>query len=236
MVVEASLPTIGTVLVTALVDSINPCAIGVMILLISLMIANADLRKKMLYYGFLYILAVFATYLAAGLGLMYFFSVIPLWLAEYISILVGFVIVVGGLIEIKDFFWYGQGISLAIPSERAKDINERLKTISTWGVIALGVFVSAVELPCTGGPYLAIILVLSQNFNLTAFLLLVLYNIIFVLPLVVILGLAMIGIKVQHMKMWKQTARPYMRLAIGVLLIALGWLLMLIANGTINLG
>src|SRR3989344_4404185 len=235
MVVEASLPTIGTVIVTALVDSINPCAIGVMILMISLMIANVDLRKKMLYYGLLYILSVFATYLAAGLGLMYFFSIIPLWLAEYISIAVGFIIVAAGLVEIKDYFWYGQGISLAIPPERGKDIHKRLQTISAWGVIVLGAFVAGVELPCTGGPYLAIILVLSQNFDFTAFLLLVFYNIIFVAPLIVILVLAMVGVKVQHMKMWKHGARPYMRLAIGILLVALGWLLMLIANGTINL-
>lgn len=236
MVVEAGLPAIGTVVVTAIVDSINPCAIGVMILLVSLMIVNAKLRSKMLLYGTIYISAVFLTYLAAGLGLTLFFHSIPLWLAEYISIVVGVLIVVGGLIEIKDFYWYGQGISLAIPPEKVKEIEHRMKKFSLVGIAGLGAFVAGVELPCTGGPYLAITLLLSQNFNFTAFLLLVFYNIIFVLPLILVLVAAMMGVRLQDMKMWKHQNRPYMRLAMGVLLIGLGWLLMLIANGTVNLG
>ncbi len=236
MAVEAGLPQIGTVIVTAIIDSINPCAIGVMILLVSLMIANARLRPKMLMYGALYIFSIFLTYLLAGLGLIAFFQVIPLWVSEYIAIVVGSVIVIAGLIEVKDFFWYGQGISLSIPAERAKQIKKMLENISVWGVIVLGAFVAAVELPCTGGPYLAIILLLSQNFNFTAFLLLVFYNIIFVMPLVLILAAVMLGTKVTALAKWKQASRAHMRLAIGVILIILGWLLILIANGTINLG
>ena len=236
MALEASLPTIATVLVTALIDSINPCAIGVLILMVSLMVANSKLRPKMLFYGSLYIFAVFMTYLLAGLGLTLFFNFIPLWAAEYISIIVGAAIIIGGLIEIKDFFWYGEGLSLAIPPERAKQIHDMMETISTKGVVVLGAFVALVELPCTGGPYLAITLLLSQQFNFTAFLLLVLYNIIFVAPLIIILLMVALGMKIQHVKMWKEENKGYMRLAIGVTLIILGWMLILIANGTINLG
>ena len=104
------------------------------------------------------------------------------------------------------------------------------------GVILTGAFVAGVELPCTGAPYLAIITILSTNFNLTAFLLLVLYNIVFVLPLVVILLMVAGGTKLPAIKMWKQESRGVMRLAIGLLLVGLGWLLILIANGTINFG
>ena len=236
MAVEAGLPTIGTVLITALIDSINPCAIGVMILLVSILVANSKLRKKMLLIGGLYISAVFVTYLLAGLGLIAFFQVIPLWVSEYIAIVVGSIIVVAGIIEIKDFFWYGKGISLAIPARRAKQIKEMTEKITVPGVIMLGAFVAAVELPCTGGPYLAIILLLSQNFNFTAFLLLVIYNIIFVLPLIFILVAVMLGQKVEKFAAWKAASQAHMRLAIGILLVLLGWLLILIANGTINLG
>ena len=95
---------------------------------------------------------------------------------------------------------------------------------------------AGVELPCTGAPYLAIITILSTNFNFLAFLLLVLYNIVFVLPLVVILLMVAGGTKLPAVKAWKQEARGFMRLAIGLLLIGLGWLLILIANGTINFG
>lgn len=236
MAVEAILPNLSTVVFTALIDSINPCAIGVLILLISTVIANSQSKKRMLQLGFAYIGAVGIVYFLAGLGLLTFLSNIPHSVAEYISIIVGAVIVLAGLVEFKDFFWYGQGFSLAIDPKMAKRIHEYSKNLSVPGMIFLGAFVSAVELPCTGAPYLAILLVLKQNFDFTAFLLLVLYNFIFVLPLLIILLLAAAGMKVTDIKMWKERNRPYMRLLTGLLLIALGWLLIFIANGTINFG
>jgi len=76
----------------------------------------------------------------------------------------------------------------------AKRIHKYVENLTLPGVIFLGAFVAAVELPCTGAPYLAIILLLSYNFDFYAFLLLVLYNIIFVAPLVAILLAASIAI------------------------------------------
>jgi cadmium resistance protein CadD (predicted permease) len=64
---------------------------------------------------------------------------------------------------------------------------------------------------------------------------LILYNVIFVMPLVIILLLVLFGIKVQNIQKWKQANKAYMRLITGFVLIALGWLLILIANGIINL-
>lgn len=236
MAVEAFLPTLTTVVVTGAIDSVNPCAIGVLILMISVLLAGKKTLRSMLLYGGLYILAVFATYLLAGLGLIFFFSSIPLLVTQYLSIAVGVLIIGAGILEIKDFFWYGRGFSLQIPAPLAKKIHIYSQRTTVPGVIALGVFVSAVELPCTGAPYLAIITLLSQYFDFTALLLLILYNIIFVLPLVVILLAVAGGKKLQDIQRWKQANRPYMRLFIGLLLIAMGWLLMLIANGTVNFG
>ena len=234
MVVQAYLPTLGTVVTTALIDSINPCAIGVLILLVSIMVVYKS-KSELLYYGFAYILFVFLAYLSAGLGILYFLSFIPLFVSEYISIAVGLLIVIAGLIEIKDFFWYGKGISLSIPPNKAKQIHEMTRKLTLPTMVFLGVFVAGVELPCTGGPYLAILVFLSQNFNFTAFLWLVLYNIIFVMPLIVILLMVYFGHKIQDIKRWKQANRKYMRLGTGIILILLGWLLILIANGTIAL-
>jgi len=236
MAVEAALPTIGIVFVTAAIDSINPCAIGVLILMISVMLAGGKSTRRMLTLGALYIFAVFLTYLLAGLGLMYIFTKIPLVLTEYLSIGVGVLIIFAGILEIKDFFWYGVGWSLHIPGYFSKKLAGLSQNTTIAGVLLLGVFVSAVELPCTGAPYLAIITLLSQYFDFTAFLLLVFYNIIFVAPLLVILFMVAAGVQLHKVKKWKQEARGGMRLAIGILLIALGWLLMLIANGTINFG
>ena len=52
--------------------------------------------------------------------------------------------------------------------------------------------------------------------------------------MIVILLMVYFGFKIQHVKRWKQTNRIYMRLATGIILIGLGWLLILIANGTIT--
>ena len=234
MAVEAYIPALTTVITTALIDSINPCAIGVLILLVSVLMVYKS-KKDMLFYGMVYIFCVFLTYLLAGLGILYFLSKVPLFISEYISIIVGSVVVIAGLIEIKDFFWYGQGITLSIPPEKAKKINEMTKKFTLPAMIVLVVFVAGVELPCTGGPYLAILVFFSQNFDFTSFMLLVLYNIIFVMPLIVILLMVFFGYKIQNLKRWKQSNRTYMRLAAGIVLILLGWLLILIANGTINL-
>lgn len=236
MFVDIHLPTLGLVLGSAAIDSINPCAIGVLILMISVILGNQKSVGQMLLLGGFYILAIFTTYLLAGLGLLYFLAAIPLFVTEYISIFVGAIIVLLGLVEIKDYFWYGEGFSLRIPVMFTDKIHKMARNVSVPGVILTGAFVAGVELPCTGAPYLAIITILSTNFNLSAFLMLVLYNIVFVLPLILILILVAGGTQLPAIKQWKQETRGLMRLAIGLLLVALGWLLILIANGTINFG
>ena len=236
MAVGIDLPTLSVVVTTALIDSINPCAIGVLILMISVILSGKGSVGRMLLLGGLYIFAVFAVYLLAGLGLVYFLASIPLWVTEYLSIAVGTLIIVAGILEIKDFFWYGRGFSLQIPAYFADKIHHMAKRVTIPGVILLGAFVSGVELPCTGAPYLAIITLLSFNFNFSAFLLLVLYNILFIAPLLVILLMVAAGVHINRIKQWKEDKKHYMRLGIGLLLVALGWLLILIANGTINFG
>lgn len=236
MLNELHLPILGLVLGSAAIDSINPCAIGVLILMISVVLSSQKSVGKMLILGGFYIFAIFLTYLLAGLGLLYFLASVPLFVTEYLSIIVGSIIVLFGLLEIKDYFWYGRGFSLSIPVTLAKKIDKMAKNISIPGVIVTGAFVAGVELPCTGAPYLAIITVLSTNFNFLAFLMLVLYNIVFVLPLVIILLLVAGGTRLPAVKAWKQESRGLMRLGIGLLLVGLGWLLIMIANGTVNFG
>lgn len=234
--VEAVLPTMLTVVITALVDSINPCAIGVLILLISVMLATKQSRMRMFFLSSLYIFTVGLIYFIAGLGLVQFLHAIPLVVTMILSVTAAIVLVVGGLIEIKDSFWYGKGISLHIPVRAVKTIHKMSSKISVFGIIFLGFFVAAVELPCTGGPYLAITLLLSQSFDMTAVLLLALYNLVFILPLIVIVGVVLLGGKVYNIKRWKMNYRGDMRLAMGIILILLAWLLIFIANGRINLG
>ena len=234
-------PTIGLVVISAAIDSINPCAIGVLILMVSVILGGSKGEKnstrRLLTLGGAYILAIFLTYLIAGLGLVYFFSAIPIVLAEYLSLFVGALVITAGILEVKDYFWYGKGFSLQIPSFFAKKIHDySTSKTSIWGVMFLGAFVAAVELPCTGAPYLAILTILRIDFNLFAFALMILYNLIFVAPLIVILLMVAGGTKISVVSKWKEESKGTMRLFMGLLMASLGWILMLIANGTINFG
>jgi len=231
------LPTLGLVIGSAAIDSINPCAIGVLILMVSVVLGQGGSPRRLLTVGAAYISAIFFTYLLAGLGLMYFFAAIPIVIAEYLSLAVGGLVILAGLLEMKDFFWYGKGFSLQIPTKFANKIHDwSTKNKSLVGVMLLGAFVAVVELPCTGAPYLAIITILRINFDLTAFGLMVLYNLIFVTPLIVILIMVAGGTKITAIGKWKENSKGTMRLFMGLLLVSLGWILILIANGTINFG
>lgn len=231
------LPTLGLVITSAAIDSINPCAIGVLILMVSVILGQGGGTRKLLLNGGAYIFAIFATYLIAGLGLVVAFQTIPIVVAEYLSLFVGSLVILAGIFEIKDYFWYGKGFSLQIPKYFANKIHEYSTTkTSTAGVMMLGAFVAIVELPCTGAPYLAIITILRINFDMAAFAMMVLYNLIFVAPLIVILIMVASGTNISAVSKWKEEGKGTMRLFMGLLLGALGWILILIANGTINFG
>jgi cytochrome c biogenesis protein CcdA len=235
--VEATLPTMGAVLVTAAVDSINPCAIGVMLLLVATLIKQ-ERKRDILKVGAIYITAVFATYFVAGIGILHFLVGLPVQIANYVTTAVALIVIAGGLIEVKDFYWYGQGTSLMIPEQYADKIAERMDNLTVPAAMVLGVFVAAVELPCTGGPYLAILTVLSQQgINLTAYALMALYNLIFVMPLIAIVALSYLGsYKVSEMKEWKHMNKAKMRMMAGLLMVFLGWVLLLLATGIVRFG
>ncbi len=234
MALDISLPTWSVVFATAAVDSINPCAIGVLILLIATLFSLSHDRKKMLWIGIIYISAVFITYLIAGFGLLFFIQ--RLNIADELSWLVGGLVVFMGILEVKDFFWYGRGLTLRIPAKRLKQIKKYMRHVTIPGAVVLGAFVAAVELPCTGGPYLAITTLLAKiGLTLEIFWLLAVYNFIFVLPLIIILLLAYFGVSTKKMKDWKDKEKKWMRLAIGLVLITLGAILILWGNGWIGL-
>ncbi len=233
----ANLPTISAVIITAAVDAINPCAIGVALLLVATMIKQGK-RHKMLKVGALYVAAVYATYFIAGVGILFFFVNIPVKIANMVTVAVALLVVIGGILELKDFFWYGKGTSLMIPEEYATKIAERMENLTAPAAVFLGAFVALVELPCTGGPYLAILTVIAnQGVNLTAYALMALYNVIFISPLIFIVVTAYLGTySVDEMKQWKQMNRPRMRLAAGLLMVFLGWILLVLAVGIIRFG
>jgi cytochrome c biogenesis protein CcdA len=207
----------------ALIDGINPCAFGVLIFMLAYLAKTA--RKKMLSNGLIYIFFVFLTYLICGLILLPIirklagFSVISYYV---IAGIVG----LAGLLEIKDFYWYGKGISLSIFPSEAERIKKYVKHVGEkWYTSAfLGVFVALVELPCTGAVYLAVLALMSlSGLTMSNFSFLVIYNLIFVVPLVIILFMVCKGIHWKKFESWRQKHKGIMRLFTGVLLLVLAF-------------
>jgi len=222
--------TLGVVIVAALVDSINPCVFGVLIFLIAFMTKIFKSRTKMLLGGLFYSLVVYITYLLLGFGILK--ATLSVGIATGVYIVAASIAIIAGLFEIKDFFWYGKGFSLQmIPgagkrieyyTQKIEQMERRHPAILILTTAALGVFVVLVELPCTGAPYFAILGLLAKGSYATAVPLLLLYNFIFVLPLLVVVAVAYFGASSETLESWRKKNRGLMRLLIGLFLIALG--------------
>ena len=223
--------TLPLVIGAAAIDSINPCVFGVLIFLIAFMTKIFKSSGKMLVFGLLYTSVVYATYLLLGFGILKLaigsgFASSFYWVAALIAIL-------AGLLEIKDYFWYGKGFSLQIipgGGERIKYYTSKIEKMESrhpalliLTTALLGVFVVMIELPCTGAPYLAILGLLSKGAFTTAVPLLFLYNFIFIVPLFIIIGIAYFGASSETLEEWRKEHRGLMRLGIGIFLLLLGF-------------
>lgn len=222
--------TIPILITAALLDSINPCVFGVLIFLIAFMTKVFKSPNRMLIGGIIYTSVVYLSYFLIGIGFLKFTTSLGLSTAVY---WIAAIIAIGaGLLEIKDYFWYGQGPSLQIFPSAAKRIKTytnymakaQKKHIALSYLIAagLGIFVVLVELPCTGAPYLAILAILGKGNLAQGIPLLLLYNFIFILPLFIIIGAAYFGKSSKKMEKWRKKHRGLMRLSIGLFLIILG--------------
>src|SRR3989339_616911 len=185
-------------------------------------------KCKMLVNGFVYIFAVFLTYLFAGLLLLPIIQSLGSF-SVYSYVVLAVIVVIAGLLEIKDYFWYGKGFSLSIFPSEAERIKKYVSSVSgnPLTAFALGVFVALVELPCTGAVYLAVLALMSfTGITVSNILFLVIYNVIFVIPLVVILLLVYRQSSTVKFEKWRQKHKALMRLVTGLVLLALGlWMI-----------
>ena len=210
--------TIGSIIIAALIDSINPCAFGVLIFLLATMISMAS-SKRALKYGLVYTFIIFLVYFSAGLGIMKIINEFS-GIINYVIVTAGILVFIGGMIEIKDFFFYGKGVSLRIPASIKPTLEKITQKGTLWAVILLGTIVALVELPCTGGIYLAILSLMQINktFGIPY---LLLYNFIFIIPLLVIVLVAYYGTKTEKITILVEGNKKYMRLAAGIVMIVL---------------
>ena len=232
MVVNFSAVNLPVVIGAAVIDSINPCAFGVLIFLLAFLLKTVKKKSVMILNGVIYIFGVFVTYLVAGLVLLPIVRKLGQF-SVWSYRIIGAIVIISGLLEIKDYFWYGKGFSLSIAPNNAKRIKMYTQKIGTKKITAflLGCFVALVELPCTGAVYLAILALMSSSgFNISNVWFLLFYNLVFILPLAVILASVAYGADLNSFKSWREEHRGLMRLVIGVLLILMGvWMLYSVA-------
>jgi len=212
--------TIPLVVASALVDSINPCAFSVLIFLLITIVAIEN-RRRILMVGGVYIAAVFIFYLLSGAGL---FSLVHLsGFSVVLSIVGATVAIVLGLVNVIDVIKNKDDFILGIPASKKEMIEHYISGASLPAAFVLGVLVGIFELPCTGGIYLAILGLMSRSYTVMEGLpYLVLYNIVFVLPLVFILLLVTFGISPQRANEWRVMHRRKLRFIVGLAMIVIG--------------
>lgn len=221
--------TLPIITVAGLIDGVNPCAIGMILLLLGYIIVFARKPEKILRLGGVYILTVYLTYFA--IGLLFYSSVETLNLSPYRVIfdrILGVILLLAGLVNIKDFFAPGKGFSLEIPQKARPGLLKLVEKVSWPATIVLAVLVTFLETPCSLPIYVGTATILNYSgFALPVVLAyFAYYNFLFILPLVVILLLVWRGREMVSLKEWEHRAKRWMKLSLGILLLAMGlWLL-----------
>lgn len=209
-----------------LVDGFNPCAMWVLIFLLSILVNIRDRKRIVLIAGTFVVvsgLAYFA-FMAAWLNV---FQLIGL--ARPAQITLGLLATAIGLISVKDFVAFHRGISLSIPESAKPGIYARVRGIvqakyvsaALFGAATLAVFVNVVEILCTAGlPALYTqILTLQQLPTWKNYLYLGLYNLAYMFDDSVMLTIAVVTLS--HRKMQEREGR-WLKLISGTVMLGLG--------------
>jgi len=212
------LPLIG---VAALIDSINPCAFSILLLTIAFLVSIGKVRSSVLAIGSAYIVGIFVVYLVIGLGLLQTLHIFdtPHFMAKVGASL----LIVLGLINVTKEFVPAFPVRLGIPHAAHRKIAVLMEKASVPTAVVLGGLVGLCEFPCTGGPYLMVLGLLHDHATyFTGVGYLIGYNVIFVLPLVLMLLIASDKALLARAQAWQQSERKVMRWAGGGAMVVLG--------------
>jgi thiol-disulfide isomerase/thioredoxin len=219
-----------TVVIAGL-DGFNPCAIWVLMFLLSLLIYSKS-RKRILLIGGIFVAASAAIYflfMTAWLNLFLFIGY-----TDAMRIIIAAIALLFGAINVKDFFAFKKGVSLTISESAKPKLFEKMRRITQAeitaglivGTVLLAVFVNLVELACTLGlPAIYTRILTLQNFPpLVYYLYLVIYNIIYVVPLAIIVGV--FAFTMGSRKLSEKQGR-ILKLVSGALMLGLGLIMLL---------
>lgn len=225
---DTTLPTgfqpgfITIMLPAALADSINPCAFAVLFILLNTVLSKSKSALKVIATWVSFISAIFISYFVMGLGL--FKALASSDSAITIQIIAWTLWILVWLFNLKDALWYGKwGFAFEVPKAWKPAMFKITSGItSPIGAFFVWFLISLFLLPCTSGPYITITSMISANGteHVVAILYLIIYNLIFILPLIAIVILVATGLA--SVKELQKKRMQNIRLIHGVV-----WILML---------
>lgn len=223
----ANLPELlPAVLVTGLVDSVNPCAFAVILLLIAFLFTLRQSRARILQLGFVYIAMIFIVYFGIGLGLL---RAVRLSDDPHFVARAGSWLLIGlGVLNLIEYFFPKFPIKLHMPSFAGDKTNQLIKQATFPTTIMAGFLVGLCTFPCSGGIYVSIITLLNSKTTYSwGLVYLLLYNLVFVLPLVVILLSLGNRLVAKRWASWEREHSLKIRLWYGITMVAMGAVMLL---------
>jgi cytochrome c-type biogenesis protein len=225
--------TLPTVVVAGVVDGINPCAFTVLLLFVTALTTTLQsgeanvkaMRMRILGLGGIYIAAVFLTYLALGVGLL---KSLDFFTRQHIPARFGALLaILFGLWMLKDYFLPELGWRLQAPGKVGSVARQMAKKATLPALIVGGFLIGLCTVPCSGAVYLGVLSLLAlQPTALQGYAYLVLYNVVFILPLVVILIAAAARPTLNRLAHWNLHHKEWVRLILGGGVVAMGLLIL----------
>ncbi len=200
--------TLSKVVGLAVVDAVNPCALAVLALMLMAIMSYARDKRRVLLSGLSFTLAIFIGYMIYGIILIKLFHLVQMITSIRLTLykILGALAFFLGLLQLKDTIWYKPGgfmteMPMAWRPKAKKIISQATGPKSAFFV---GIFVTLFLLPCTMGPYIVMTGIASLYDFLKVLPWLLLYNAIFVAPMVIITLLVYAGLSsVGDVKKWR---------------------------------
>lgn len=226
------------VLGAGLLDGVNPCAFTTIIFFVSYLAVMGRKGREILFVGSTFTLAVFLTYLLVGVGVLGFVHSLGIVraISRFVYLATGVFCLVLAALSIYDLYRIKQGriedIALKLPQGLQRRVHKAIREGRNirnyvWAAFVTGFFVSLLELACTGQVYLPTIIFVAgvPELRINALGYLVLYNLMFVLPLVIIFLLVFYGTTSKQLTGFFQSNAALVKLLTAILFAALGgWL------------
>lgn len=181
-------------------------------------------KKHIFQISLVYILSIYVSYLLIGLGMIkviQFFGV-----PHLISFIGAVIIILVGLLSIKDYFFPDTIFSTKIPYSARQLILKWTYKGTLPAAAVVGVLVGISEFPCSGGIYVTTLGLLSDKTTfIQGFFYLLIYNLMFVMPLILIYAITSNQRVAMKLMDWQEREKNHMKLVMGIIMTVLGVIL-----------